>query len=54
MRPTLILKFRKFQRPKTTATFNASVERGALTVGMQSIYQSKQGVDEIEEVLGLG
>ena len=47
-------EIQEIQRPKTTATFNASVERGALTVGMQSIYQSKQGVDEIEEVLGLG
>ena len=47
-------EIQEVQRPKTTATFNASVERGALTVGMQSIYQSKQGVDEIEEVLGLG
>ena len=44
----------EIQRPKTTAMFGASVERGALTVGMQSIYQSKQSVDEIEEVLGLG
>jgi len=47
-------EIQEIQRPKTTASFGASVERGALTVGMQSIYQSKQGVDEIEEVLGLG
>jgi iron complex outermembrane receptor protein len=47
-------EMQEVQRPKTTATFNVSVDRGALTVGVQSIYQSKQSVDEIEEVLGLG
>ena len=47
-------EIQEIQRPKTTVSFGASVEYGALTVGMQSIYQSKQGVDEIEEVLGLG
>ena len=47
-------EIQEIQRPKTTATLGASVEYGALTVGMQTVYQSKQGVDEIEEVLGLG
>ena len=47
-------EIQEVQRPKTTATFSASVDRGALTVGIQTIYQSKQGVDEIEDVLGLG
>ncbi len=41
-------------RPKTTAVFRASVGRGAMTLGMKTTYQSKQSVDEIEEVLGLG
>ena len=40
--------------PKTTVNFGISVDRGPLTIGLQTVYQSKQGVDEIEEVLGLG
>jgi outer membrane receptor protein involved in Fe transport len=42
------------QRPKTSGMLSLSWDRGPLTLGMQTVYQSKQGVDEIESVLGLG
>ena len=42
------------QTPKTTGTLSLAWDRGPLTLGMQTIYQSKQSVDEIESVLGLG
>jgi outer membrane receptor protein involved in Fe transport len=45
---------REIQRPKQMGNFSLSVDHGDLTVGIQTIYQSSQGVDEIERVLGLG
>ena len=42
------------RRPKTSGMLSLSWDRGPLTLGMQTVYQSKQGVDEIESVLGLG
>ncbi len=42
------------QRPKTAGSLSLAWDRGPLTLGVQTIYQSKQSVDEIEEVLGLG
>ncbi|MEC8158369.1 MAG: TonB-dependent receptor, partial [Pseudomonadota bacterium] len=47
-------EMREIQRPKQMGNFSLSVDHGDLTVGIQTIYQSSQAVDEIERVLGLG
>ena len=47
-------ELKEVQRPKTTGMLSLAWDRGPLTLGMQAIYQSKQSVDEIESVLGLG
>ena len=43
----------EIQRPRLTASLGLSWDRGPVRVGLQTIYQGKQGVDEIEEVRGI-
>jgi outer membrane receptor protein involved in Fe transport len=43
----------EIQRPRLSASLGLSWDRGPVRVGLQTIYQGKQGVDEIEEVRGI-
>ncbi|MDA8738635.1 TonB-dependent receptor [Luminiphilus sp.] len=46
-------ELKEIQRPKVAGSLNISWDRGPFALSVQTVYQSKQGVDEIEEVLGL-
>ena len=47
-------ELQELQRPRVTGSLRLSWDRGPWNLGIQNIYQGKQAVDEIEEVLGLG
>lgn len=46
-------EIQEIQRPEYSGNLSLGWERGPYTVGFQTTYQSKQSVDEIEDVLGL-
>lgn len=46
-------EMQEIQRPKTSGNISLTWENGPLNAGIQTTYQSKQSVDEIELVLGL-
>ena len=46
-------EIREVQLPQTSGNLELSWERGPVAVALQTTYQSKQSVDEIEVVLGL-
>ena len=47
-------ELQELQRPRVTGSLSLSWDRGPWSAGIQNVYQGKQAVDEIEEVLGLG
>jgi outer membrane receptor protein involved in Fe transport len=47
-------ELQELQRPRVTGSVKLSWDRGPWSLGVQNVYQGKQAVDEIEEVLGLG
>jgi len=46
-------EIREIQRPRISASLGLTWDRGPMSVNLQTVYQSKQAVDEIEDVLGL-
>lgn len=46
-------EIKEIQRPQLTGSLGLSWDRGPLSVSLQTVYQSEQSVDEIEDVLGL-